>query len=65
MFKVNDTNGHISHLGHVWTYFTSCSSVSIFKFEQVNVGWKKRILIWNKLKSQLRGDNRKDKNENC
>ena len=29
----------VYQLAFIWTYFTNCSGVSIFDFEQVNAGW--------------------------
>ena len=31
---------------YLWTYFTSCSSVSIVNFEQANAGWAISASLW-------------------
>ena len=44
MFKVKNRSGVF--IVKLWTYFTTCSSVSVVKFEQVNAGFFTDVILW-------------------
>ena len=49
MFKVNNKDTRTTPMASIyvfiWTYFTPCSSVSIFNFEQLNIGWETACML--------------------
>ena len=60
MFKVNNKDTRTTSSTsfwclycYLWTYFTTCSSVSIVNFEQVNAGWKFCIIMDSYLVQEL------------